>query len=242
MFVKAEVFSCQELRITGSLTNSQQVTGRQGRMDDWDRSKRPARKRARPPRVCQQAVRSVKRDEWPQPLAQSAPQITISLTGDYTFIRGPYTFKHGIDSAFIRIASNPTVIGYGASPSSGAGFGSFTVNARYTGNGFADFLLGYAVSTARDTATLVNLLRQSRHSLYFQDDWKAFPRLTLNLGFRYMAQTLMQERDGSWSNFDFATGTLVVRSVNGALPRLAIPRLLAAYPYETSEQHGWVLT
>jgi len=54
-----------------------------------------------------------------------------------------------------------------------------------------------------------------------------------------MVQTLMQQRDGSWSNFDFATGTLVVRSVNGALPRLAIPRLLAAYPYETSEKHGW---
>jgi len=32
------------------------------------------------------------------------------------------------------------------------------------------------------------------------------------------------------------TDMLVVRSVNGALPRLAIPRLLAAYLYETSEK------
>ena len=170
---------------------------------------------------------------------QSSPQITIALVDNYTFIRGRHTFKTGVDANFIRLATNPTVIGYGASPSSGAGFGSFTFNTRYTGNAFADFLLGYPVSSARDTPTLVNLLHQSRHSLYFQDDWKVTPKLTLNIGVRYMLQTLMQERDGSWSNFDFATGTLVIRTVEGKLPRLAIPRLLAAYPYESSEKHGW---
>src|SRR5262249_9591684 len=171
--------------------------------------------------------------------AETAPQITINLTDNYTVVRGRHTLKAGMDSSFIRISTNPTVIGYGASPSSGAGLGSFTFNARYTGNGFADLLLGYPVSTARDTPTLVNLLHQSRHSVYFQDDWRVTARLTLNLGLRYMLQTQMQERDGSWTNFDFATGTLVVRTVDGKLPRLAIARLLAAYPYEGSEKHGW---
>jgi hypothetical protein len=170
---------------------------------------------------------------------EASPQITISLVDHYTFIRGRHTFKTGIDANFIRIATNPTAIGYGASPSSGAAYGSFTFNARYTGNGFGDFLLGYPVSTARDTPTLVNLLHQSRHSAYFQDDWKVKPGLTLNIGVRYMVQTLMQERDGSWSNFDFATGQLVIRTVDGKLPRLAIPRLLSAYPYVGSEAHGW---
>ncbi|MBI3208098.1 MAG: carboxypeptidase regulatory-like domain-containing protein [Candidatus Solibacter usitatus] len=170
---------------------------------------------------------------------EGAPQITTALVNNFTFVRGNHTFKAGVDLNRMRIATNPGIIGYGASPSSGAGFGSFTFNARYTGNAFADFLLGYPVSTARDTATLVNLLYQSRHSAYFQDDWKVSPRLTLNIGMRYMLQTQMQERDGSWSNFDLGSGTLVIRSVDGKLPRAAIPRLVNAYPYETSEKHGW---
>jgi hypothetical protein len=163
--------------------------------------------------------------------SERSPQITIQLTDNYTFIRGAHTFKTGLDFAFIRVATNPSV--------GNSAFGAFTFNARYTNNGFADFLLGLPVSTARETPTQVNLLHQTRYSGYFQDDWKVTPRLTLNIGLRYMVQTVMQERDGSWSNFDFASGTFVVRSDGGKIARLAIPRLLSSYPFQTSEQHGW---
>jgi len=163
--------------------------------------------------------------------SERAPQITIQWIENYTFIRGNHTFKTGADFAFMRVATNPSV--------GGAAFGSFTFNARYTGNGFADFLLGDPVSSARETATQVNLLHQTRYSAYFQDDWKITPKLTLNLGIRYMLQTVMQERDNSWSNFDFATGTFVIRTQDGQLPRTAISKLLNAYPYQTSEKHGW---
>jgi hypothetical protein len=153
------------------------------------------------------------------------------MTDNYTFIRKSHTLKTGFDFAFSRIATNPSV--------GNTAFGSFTFNGRYTNNGFADFLLGYPVQATRATATQVNLLHQARYSGYFQDDWKVSSSLTLNIGVRYMVQTVMQERDGSWSNFDFATGTFVVRSEGGKLPKLALPRLLSAYPYETSEKHGW---
>jgi hypothetical protein len=162
---------------------------------------------------------------------QRSPQITIQFIDNYTFIRGSHTFKTGADIAAIRVSTNPGV--------SGAAFGSFTFNARYTGSGFGDFLLGFPVSSARETPTQVNLLHQTRYSAYFQDDWKVTPRLTLNLGIRYMLQTVMQERDNSWSNFDFATGQFVIRTENGQLPKTALPRLLNAYPYVTSEKHGW---
>jgi len=171
--------------------------------------------------------------------AERSPQITTSFADNYTWIRGHHTIKGGGQADFVRISSNPTVIGYGASPASGNGLGSFTFNARYTGNGFADFLLGYPVATARDTATLVNLLYQEQLSAYIQDDWRVSARFTLNIGLRWFKQTQMHERDGSWSNFDFARGRLVVRSVDGQLPRLAIPRLLSSYPYTASEQNGW---
>ena len=163
--------------------------------------------------------------------SQRSPQITVQFIENYTFIRGSHTFKTGADIAAIRVATNPSV--------NGAAFGSFNFNGRYTGVGFGDFLLGYPVSSARETPGQVNLLHQTRYSAYFQDDWKVTPKLTLNLGVRYMLQTVMQERDNSWSNFDFATGTFVIRTQGGQLPRLALPRLLSAYPYETSEKHGW---
>jgi hypothetical protein len=163
--------------------------------------------------------------------SERSPQITTQMTDNYTFIRKSHTLKTGFDFAFSRIATNPSV--------GNTAFGSFTFNGRYTNNGFADFLLGYPVQATRATATQVNLLHQARYSGYFQDDWKVSSSLTLNIGVRYMVQTVMQERDGSWSNFDFATGTFVVRSEGGKLPKLALPRLLSAYPYETSEKHGW---
>jgi hypothetical protein len=160
-----------------------------------------------------------------------APQITQELTDNFSFVRGNHTFKAGADIGFGRISTNPSA---GA-----AQFGSFNFNGRYSGNSYADFLLGYPVSAVRATPGLVNLLHNTRYGLYIQDDWKVTPRLTVNLGLRYTLQTQTQERDGSFANFDFGSGQYVIRSENGQLPRLAIPRLLEAYPYVASEEHGW---
>ncbi len=160
-----------------------------------------------------------------------APEITQQVTDNFTFVRGKHTFKTGIDIGFTRVSTNPSA---GATQ-----FGTFAFNGRYSNNAYADFLLGDPVTAVRGTPGLVNLLYNTRYGAYFQDDWKVSSRLTLNLGMRYLLQTAEQERDGSFANFDFGNGKYVVRTVNGHLPRLAIPRLLAAYPYVTSEQDGW---
>ncbi|HUQ93680.1 MAG TPA: TonB-dependent receptor [Bryobacteraceae bacterium] len=160
-----------------------------------------------------------------------APQITQELTDNLTLIRGEHTFKMGADIAFGRVSTNP-----GAG---GTAFGSFTFGPRFTGNPYADFLLGFPTNTARATPNINNLLYNTRYGLYFQDDWKVNAKLTLNLGMRYTLQTQTQERDGSFANFDLGKGVYVIRTENGQLPRLAIPRLLQAYPYVESEKNGW---
>jgi len=160
-----------------------------------------------------------------------APQITQQFTDNLSIVKGAHTIKTGADIAFGRVSTNP-----GAG---GTAFGSFTFQNRYTGNAFADFVMGLPTNTARQTPNINNLLYNTRYGFYVQDDWKISSKLTLNLGLRYTLQTQTQERDGSFANFDLGKGVYVIRTENGQLPRLAIPRLLAAYPYVESEKNGW---
>jgi outer membrane receptor protein involved in Fe transport len=44
-------------------------------------------------------------------------------------------------------------------------------------------------------------------SFFFQDDWKAHPRLSLNLGLRYDVSTVSREKNGRLQNFDPVTLT-----------------------------------
>jgi outer membrane receptor protein involved in Fe transport len=50
---------------------------------------------------------------------------------------------------------------------------------------------------------------------YFQDSWKAGPRLTLNYGFRYDVFTPFTEAHDHISNFDLKRNRLLVAGVDG---------------------------
>jgi hypothetical protein len=160
-----------------------------------------------------------------------APQITQQFTDNLSIVKGAHTLKMGVDIGFGRVSTNP-----GAG---GAAFGSFSFQPRYTGNSYADFMLGFPVTANRATPNINNLLYNTRYGAYIQDDWKVNSKLTVNYGMRYTLQTQTQERDGSFANFDLAKGVYVIRTENGQLPRLAIPRLLEAYPFVESEKNGW---
>ena len=70
--------------------------------------------------------------------------------------------------------------------SSEAGRGSFTFNGQYTGDGFADYLLGLVQGAVRNYPLASFGLAHSPYSgLYIQDYWRATPNLTVNLGLRY---------------------------------------------------------
>jgi outer membrane receptor protein involved in Fe transport len=105
---------------------------------------------------------------------------TYEYRGDLVWVHGHHTFKTGAD-----FATNNTISPiYGVSDS----FSSFNTanpeNATGTGDAMASFLLGVPTSAGRRN------VYETEHGgwvdgAYFMDQWKATPKLTLNLGLRY---------------------------------------------------------
>jgi len=83
--------------------------------------------------------------------------------------------------------------------------GSFTFDGNRTNIGLADFLLGYP-SNAQLTNLFVVDQRMKMFSVFFQDDWKVTPKLTVNLGLRYDYATWPYEGQDRMTNLDLATG------------------------------------
>ncbi|HEY4354994.1 MAG TPA: TonB-dependent receptor [Acidobacteriaceae bacterium] len=84
----------------------------------------------------------------------------------------------------------------------------------------ADFLFGNRSSYSLTNFAIVNL-RQTFNFMYFQDDIKVSPSLTVNAGLRYELATPQWERDNKLANFDPKTNTLVQAS-SGSLYNRAL--------------------
>src|SRR5262245_25918675 len=99
--------------------------------------------------------------------------------------------------------------------------GNLTYNAQFTGNAFADFLLGY-VQRAQLTNVFVVNQRVWSTAFYAQDDWRVSDDFTINFGLRYDFMTPPYEADNRLANFDPAgTGQLIFAS-DGSLEDRAL--------------------
>lgn len=84
------------------------------------------------------------------------------------------------------------------------------VQTQYTGvaevQAFANFLLGNANGGFTQSSKNIQVaIHTSQFEAFFQDDWKAAPRLMLNLGVRYGYFGQPTDANGALSNFDPAT-------------------------------------
>lgn len=157
----------------------------------------------------------------------------MSLQENLTMVRGRHTFKMGYE--LLRTRANSLL---NSEPSGRYYFGGtempFTPN---TGNPFASLLLGSVVRAdfTKDFATW--LPRWWTQSLYFQTDWKATQKLTLNLGVRWQYESPFSTKYGQQSQFtpDLAdpltgrpgalahpSGYLARRDLNNFQPRLGM--------------------
>ncbi|MPY86978.1 MAG: TonB-dependent receptor plug domain-containing protein [Luteitalea sp.] len=73
-----------------------------------------------------------------------------------------------------------------AQHASHSGRGTFDFNGQYTGDAFADYLLGFVSSTRRNFPAAKFGMSHSPYSgTYIQDFWRIHPSVTLNLGLRF---------------------------------------------------------
>jgi hypothetical protein len=89
-------------------------------------------------------------------------------------------------------------------------FGNVTFSNKYTGQPYADFLLGIPTTSARSFPNFVNSELRWGYDLFITDEFKVSRRLTLDLGLRYELHPSAHNTNGRNSLFDIGTGKIVV--------------------------------
>jgi hypothetical protein len=79
--------------------------------------------------------------------------------------------------------------------------GTFNFDGSFTGNSFADYLLGYAQTYNEDAVHDSGHWNNVSWAAYFQDNWRATRKLTLNLGLRWDGAPHTYEANHRTSNF-----------------------------------------
>ncbi len=101
--------------------------------------------------------------------------------------------------------------------------GQFTFNDTFTdspvdasgGAGLAALLIGFPVTGSRNYLQETYFVTDGEWAGYAVDDWKASPKLTVNLGLRYEVYTPETERENRLANFNFNTLSFIYAGQNG---------------------------
>ena len=128
----------------------------------------------------------------------------FQFTDSVSIIRGGHTFKTGVDLRWIISNAFTPSLTRGSFTFTGA----FTQDPRRrsgTGSAVADALLGDVSNGGMNTPSTGNL-RQRYYGFYFQDDWQATSKLTLNLGFRWDFNSPFWDHYDHMSNFIIEPG------------------------------------
>lgn len=114
------------------------------------------------------------------------------IKDDVSWTKGAHQFKMGASWALWKKAQDIFTNTQGSF--------DFSQGA-YTGNGFSDFLLGYAGGYSEDAVHDSGQYNNVSWAAYFQDNWRVNNRLTLNLGVRWDGVPHTYEANNRLGNF-----------------------------------------
>ena len=135
---------------------------------------------------------------------------TWQFNDSLTWLKGRHTVKGGVD--FQRLWFRDYLSFF-----AGDDFGEYAFSGQYTGNAFADFLLGLPSYTTY-AANGPDVKPFAYHyAFYLQDDFRITPKLTVNYGLRYELHPPFDDETDQLTNFDRFTkgGRVVVQNEEG---------------------------
>jgi hypothetical protein len=109
-----------------------------------------------------------------------------TITDSLNWQKGRHALKAGLSLTRISAVNRQNSAPYR---------GSFTFNGTYSGESFADFLLGDITSSSYNTSNFTMDDVNYRTAYYVQDDWRVNSRLTANFGVRYEYETPWEKRN-----------------------------------------------
>jgi Carboxypeptidase regulatory-like domain len=121
-----------------------------------------------------------------------------TLADNLTLIKANHSLKMGASIQGIRFSTLATPNTHGYYGYSGQ-YTEDPANPSVTGSGVADFLADFQNNAGISTGNTTRDYRWD-NALFFQDDWKIFKRLTLNLGLRWELQTPIAATGGQQGN------------------------------------------
>jgi Carboxypeptidase regulatory-like domain len=110
---------------------------------------------------------------------------------DLSWTKGPHQLKFGFSWALYKKGQDAFANTQG----------NFTFNGAFTGNDYADFILGAAQAYSEDGVKIHGQWNNISPAAYVQDNWRVNSRLTLNLGLRWDGIPHTYEANELSSNF-----------------------------------------
>ncbi len=158
----------------------------------------------------------------------TVPRTHYTAALDFTKVMGRHSLAFGVTDILNQLNGGHILTStFNFNPAATAGPDPSDITSN-TGASMASFLVGYG-----NGFTGVNAFpKSSKHffGTYFQDDWKATPKLTLNLGIRYEIQTAPVESKNRQVYFD-------PKAVNPISAQLGF-EVLGADVYNSSSNRG----
>ena len=144
------------------------------------------------------------------------PQIqrdnTLYFSDASTFVHGRHTWTIGGDYSIFDFNYQQSNLIRGKYTYTGA-FTSSSVD-QTGGDGLADFLLGFPVTTERTVGSPLAYLRQVEYAAFVQDSWQATRRLSVNWGLRYEYDSPFTDSQNQLLNLGYSTLPSEPRLVN----------------------------
>lgn len=159
-------------------------------------------------------------------------EMVYQVQENLSWLRGRHTIKIG-GEIWHNYGANHNV-----TPS--LAFGSISFTGAYTGHAYADFLLGIPRSASRAASGFSRDHRTNTDwAVFIQDDIKASPRLSVNLGLRYELNPPFKEKENRSFNFDPWSGRLVVPAEESKALLNATFVSSKVVPIVTAAEVGW---